>query len=343
MQRTVYTIARNPHPGQFSIENVFRTVFAEINEKNCDISFEHHTSRFRSRGIFRRLLNCLLSLKFFGKVCHILGDVTYLGCVIPSRHLIITFHDIELYERNHGIKQYIIGLIWFQIPLWRAKKVTFISDFTKDRILENFHVNINKTIVIPNPLPLNFQKCNLCLRRENKEKFEFKILQVGTKQNKNVGRVVQALKSLSHEFSISLYLVGSHQVNLSDEDLGMVKLHSIVGASDKDLQRLYNYCDVLLFASTYEGFGLPILEAQASGLCVVSSDLEPMKTVAGDGAYFVDPYSVSSIASGCRALFNSHELRESLVSAGYDNIARFSPARVASRYIEVYSGVLRSL
>jgi glycosyltransferase involved in cell wall biosynthesis len=102
---------------------------------------------------------------------------------------------------------------------------------------------------------------------------------------------------------------------------------------------LYRKADLVSFVSTYEGFGLPIIEAQATGRPVLTSGLHSMPEVAGDGAWFVDPFDVESIRSGFRALLGERTLRERLVAAGLRNVKRFDPRTVARQYSDLYREV----
>jgi glycosyltransferase involved in cell wall biosynthesis len=108
------------------------------------------------------------------------------------------------------------------------------------------------------------------------------------------------------------------------------------GLSDEDLVREYVGSDVLAFVSTYEGFGLPILEAQAVGLPVVTSKTTSMPEVAGDGALIVDPYDRAEIAAAIHAVLSSQDQRRTLVERGFSNVRRFTPEHIAERYATIY-------
>lgn len=99
---------------------------------------------------------------------------------------------------------------------------------------------------------------------------------------------------------------------------------------------MYIEADVMLFPSTYEGFGLPIIEAQATGRVVITSQLEPMLSVAGNAACFVDPYSVDSIRSGIQKIIESESYRNELIQKGFRNIERFQLEKVKKQYSDLY-------
>jgi len=106
--------------------------------------------------------------------------------------------------------------------------------------------------------------------------------------------------------------------------------------TDEELVAAYQRCDMVVFASLYEGFGLPILEAQAIGRPVITSNFGAMREAAGDGALFVDPYSVDEIRAAILRIKNEPALREELVCKGRENVERFRAPVVAARYAELY-------
>ena len=93
---------------------------------------------------------------------------------------------------------------------------------------------------------------------------------------------------------------------------------------------------MISFCSLLEGFGLPILEAQATGRPVITSNLSSMPEVAGNGALLVDPYDVNAIRKGILRIIQDGALRENLIVKGLENVKRFSPQKVADAYVELY-------
>jgi glycosyltransferase involved in cell wall biosynthesis len=102
----------------------------------------------------------------------------------------------------------------------------------------------------------------------------------------------------------------------------------------------YRMADIVCFASLYEGFGLPILEAQATGRPVVTSDRCSMPYVAGGAALLVNPESVDSIRSGIQSLIDNAQLREQLIVQGLENVKRFRISTMCEKYAELYQRVL---
>jgi glycosyltransferase involved in cell wall biosynthesis len=103
-----------------------------------------------------------------------------------------------------------------------------------------------------------------------------------------------------------------------------------------ELRDQYRRADAVVFASTYEGFGLPIIEAQAIGRPVVTSNICSMPEAAGGAACLVNPLDVADIRRGIRRLLNDAEYCDELVSRGRTNASLYSPARIAGEYANVY-------
>ena len=188
-----------------------------------------------------------------------------------------------------------------------------------------------KVRVIQNPLLVS---------RFGKKAFKIpnsRILQIGTTHYKNVERIVSAVSDLSCE----LHIVG----RVSDELRKHIKVQNVSllndeNLDDKGVEEAYENADILTLCSTDEGFGLPIIEAQAKHTVVITSDRQPMKDVAGGGALLVNPDDVSSIRAGLMKVINDPALREDLVEKGLRNLERFEPAKIAGDYFALYETVL---
>jgi len=105
----------------------------------------------------------------------------------------------------------------------------------------------------------------------------------------------------------------------------------------------YKNSDALVFATTYEGFGLPIAEAQAIGLPVITSKMAPMTDTAGSAALFVDPYDERDIRAALKQLIYSPDLASRLSDLGMSNAERFDAKVVADKYADLYARILDEL
>ncbi|WP_160167078.1 glycosyltransferase [Rhodopirellula baltica] len=163
------------------------------------------------------------------------------------------------------------------------------------------------------------------------------ILQVGTAANKNLPRLAEALRGVR----CRLRIVGP----LSESQKELLKVNGIefeqmAGISQRELISCYCKSDLVTFASTSEGFGMPILEANATGRPVVTSNVTSMPEVAGDAACLVDPFDVDSIRDGILRIMENPDYREMLIKNGFRNVKRYQPATIAAQYIAIYDEIL---
>jgi glycosyltransferase involved in cell wall biosynthesis len=265
-------------------------------------------------------------------VIHVTGDIHYAILGLFRRRKILTIHDLRFVDESKGFRRWILWLGWIVLPVWRADIVTVISEFTKTRLLSLCRVDPSKVKVVPNCVGKEFFPVTKSWPTEN-----VRALLVGTTSNKNLERVMDACFDLPLRFAILGFLGTCQKALMNDRNLDYEEYG---GLSRDEVVNLYQACDLVIFVSTYEGFGMPILEAQAVGRPVITSDLSPMGDVAGEGALKVDPFDVDSIRSGVMSLMNDKHLREQLVHAGFQNVAGYSSESVAELYAEIYRDVM---
>jgi glycosyltransferase involved in cell wall biosynthesis len=316
---------RRPLAGVFSIERVFDTVRAALPP---DIEVRVRRNRFPSRGVVPRLLDALLARRRAAAVNHVLGDVHYLTWFLPRRGTILTVHDCASLERLRGLRRRLLWLGWYWWPLQRAERVVAISEFTRRELgawLPHVRVPVE---VIPPPLPRGF-----CRRAPRPRGPRLRLLQVGTAENKNLPRVIAACRDLPVELTIVGAIGASERSRL--HALGVAYVNR-VALDDGALLAEFESCDALIFASTYEGFGLPIIEAQSVGRPVITSRLGATAETAGGAACLVDPFDTDDIRRGIRRVLEDPSYASELIAAGLENAARFAPERVAGAYAALY-------
>lgn len=319
---------RKPSPGAWSLERVFSNVRHNLPD---DIKVTSYNNRFISKGVLGRVYDIFRASRHQGDVNHVTGDVHFVTYLLQRKKTILTIHDCVMLEHAQGLKRWLLWLFWLWLPEKRSAIIVAISEATKQEILKVLQCEPDKIRVIHNPISSDFETYpkpfnHVCPR----------VLHVGTTINKNLERHVAALQG----FSCELVVVGrlSAMQHRWLEDSG-VRYTALAGLSIAALVEQYQLCDMLLFASTYEGFGLPIVEAQAVGRPVITSHLFSMPEVAGDAACLVDPYDLVSIRAGIERVFYDDDYRNELVARGYENVQRFEVKTIAAHYAALYREV----
>jgi glycosyltransferase involved in cell wall biosynthesis len=320
---------RKPNQIAFSIENVFQTIRSEFPE---DIDVHVHKCNYPSKGIWRRVFEAIRAAWNQGDVNHVTGDVHFLTYFMRRRRTILTIHDCVSLERLSGIKYWTLWFFWYWLPSRRSAAITVISDSTKKELQRHIGSDNYRIVVIPNCVSPDYQFVPkpfdaTCPR----------ILQVGTTKNKNIDRVATALRGIT----CKLVIVGK----LSNDQVECLEQNEIhyenhVGISHNEMVKQYALADVVMFASLYEGFGLPIIEANAIGRPVIASNLYSMPEVGGNAACYVDPFSVESIKDAVMKISNDSEYRSSLIENGLNNAKRFSAKSIALLYADLYRSLL---
>jgi glycosyltransferase involved in cell wall biosynthesis len=121
-----------------------------------------------------------------------------------------------------------------------------------------------------------------------------------------------------------------------------VTYQSLTDLTDRDLLIAYQESDIVTFCSVYEGFGMPIIEANAIGRPVLTSNISPLIEVAGDAACFVNPDDANSIRDGLERIINNETWREELIRRGLANAQRFRADTIARMHASVYKTILHS-
>lgn len=307
------------------MERVFETVRGALpvdwHTKVVHCPTPHHSVWWFLRGILGAWVKK-------GEVNHVVGDVHYAALGIPGSRCILTVHDLNHLDQLKGVRRLLYRWVYFVLPLWHCATITAISQKTRNRVVEECPSTSERIVVIPDPVPRGYEYQPHVFNRKCP-----RILQVGSADHKNVGRLVQAIKG----FHCKLNIIGT----ISNELRGLleaatVEFENSVNISDEQMLQMYVDADVVAFCSLTEGFGMPIIEANAVGRPVVTSRIEPMGSVAGGAACLVDPLDVASIRSGILRVIEDCDYRETLVRLGLENARRFSAEAVAQSYLALY-------
>lgn len=316
--------------GNFSIENLFKQLCENFPE---EIYWKKKEVSFKSTGFINRLLIGFEVMLNQGEINHITGDINFAAIFLRKSKTILTIHDIGFMSHSNPIARFILLWFWIKIPLLRSSYITTVSEATKKELLKYVSIDPLKIVVIHNPVSKLFKPLPKLFNTERPV-----ILQVGTKHNKNIHRLIQAIEGIS----CHLKIVGALDKSILDElTARQVDFTSVTELSDNEIVAVYDQCDIVSFVSTYEGFGIPILEANTVGRVVVSSNLFSMPEVAGNAAHLVDPYSVTSIREGILKVRDEAGYRNNLIENGFANKERFKVEDIAMQYVEIYKTLIR--
>jgi glycosyltransferase involved in cell wall biosynthesis len=314
---------RRPLPDYHSIEKLFNALRLPMLETS-DVRVE--VCPYVSRAIRPRIRNLRWAKLWSGGVNHITGDVHYLALALPGERTVLTVHDCVSLQRAKGLRRWLLRKLYFEWPVRRARVVTTISQATKDELVRETGCDPARICVVPDCVAAHFTHSPKAFNAERPT-----VLLIGTLAHKNLERVVEALRPLPCKLHIIGRLTRQQQAMLDGTDW-----HAEHDLSAAAMAQAYRECDVVGFASLYEGFGMPILEGQATGRVVVTSNLSSMPEVAGDGACLVNPLDVDAIRAGFQRVFSDAGYRDELISRGLRNVQRFSAENVAAMYLQIY-------
>ena len=320
----------------FSIEKVFKQIRSALDKNIEQSDFYCPFNSYKNPLTYIR--NFAALRRKSADIFHITGAVHYLALFLPARKTIITVHDLGHAFKTKGIVGFFLRQLFAILPLKKAKYIVAISNFSKNEIVEKVGIFPDKIDVIYDPAPTNLKFKPKSFNFENP-----RILCFCHLENKNLERHILALKGIK----CHLRIIGK----LSQKYIDLLKECGTDYSNDynipeEQILKEYEDCDMLLFASTYEGFGVPILEAQLSGRPVVTSAIAPMdevtgKSIGADSAISVNPFDVEDIRGGILKLLGNPRLAEEIVQKGLENTQRFSVVAIAKQYQDLYARMLK--
>lgn len=326
----VHYLFRQFHQHQTSIEKLFNIIILAVQKNNITTKKIESKYNFSLKGIFSALL---FFRKNQGEINHITGDIHWAALALDSKKTVLTIHDLVGLQTASGFKKKLFYYFWVYLPIKKLKYITVISEKTKNEITALIPEAESKITVIPNALTID--SVPIILDKGNSVPV---ILIVGTRSNKNIERTFNALRDLD----VYLNIIGPLSLDQKNILEGCnFNYANVSNISDDELNKFYDSADILCFPSLYEGFGLPILEAQARNCAVITSNISPMKEVAFDSALLVNPESESEIREAVIKLLNDPKMKEELIKKGKENIKKYSVESVAKQYIDLYKKILK--
>ncbi len=271
---------------------------------------------------------------------------------IPDVNHVVFRDDMNFFKRLYSN-------VMLNNAIKNSDLIVTISNFSYEEIKKFFHISKN-VFILPLGVDVTKYQTQHSSIRINYIKTKYGlpdsyILFVGNvKPHKNLKNLLLAVDMLYRQNKISqkLIIVGKIQgfINPDSEIFHIVREKSHLSKNviftdfvvDEDLPDIYKGASLFCFPSLYEGFGLPPLEAMASGCPTLVSNRASLPEVCGNASYYVNPLSIDNIASGIEDILSNPQLRNSLTSKGYDNVEKFSWQTSSAKLIELIYTVLYS-
>jgi glycosyltransferase involved in cell wall biosynthesis len=333
-----YTIYLNRESADLDVtpaEN-FRRVICPINAMNR-----------ASRYLWEQGALPLQLLREKPDLLHSLGYVVPLVARGPQ---VVTVHDVN-YLGHKGWRTG-IGRNAFRFfaerTVKRADRIIAVSEFSRQEIVKHMDVRADKVVVV-------HSAGRDAVKRNGALSAESDLVRAMTRPyimafsalsaHKNIGRLIEAFGRISHSVTHDLVLVGHMPVKSAmraelEAAGGDERIHFTGYIPDADVAALMQNASLFAFPSLYEGFGLPLLDAQNAGVPVVCSSAGSLPEISGDAALLFDPLSVDDMAAALRKGLLDADLRSRLVTKGLENAHSFSWDKTARETLDIYSNVV---
>ncbi len=295
-------------------------------------------------------------------VLHCTSNTAPIFCKVP---LVITLHDIIYMESSSwsiitgkGSNYQKFGNVYrrFVVPaiLKKAKKIITVSDFEKKCIGTFFKMADDERLVtVYNGVSSYFKpETDSAVLKTVKEKYhlpdEFFFFLGNTHPKKNTPGTLKAFSDFLKQTGSAVKLVmidydknELEKILLEIGDPSLIEKIVLTGyINNQDLPAIYSQCSLFLYPSLRESFGIPIIEAMASGAPVITSQTSSMPEVSGDAAALINPFKTEEITEAMNGIYQNTALRQQMVDAGIQQAAKFSWKAMAEDVLEIYNQVL---
>ncbi|MFA6186675.1 MAG: glycosyltransferase [Phycisphaerae bacterium] len=290
----------------------------------------------------------------FPKLQNLTGDFDIYHCfhhLMPptnGKPRLMTVHDLRRYKLPELYKKSKLDL--FENAVKKADYFLAISESTKQDLCSIFKIQENRVDVVPLASGIEPVFYSQQQKAETKVKLseklgkkidEYFVAISSPDSRKNISRTIEAFELAAKDIAENTKLLIIGNLDKRDSQLERKlksKLYKNVfwmGTID-DLRPWLACSNALIFASLYEGFGIPILEAFSCGAAVITSNCSSMPEIAGNAALYVNPLNIKSISQAIIKIANDHSLRETLIAAGRERNKLFTWKKTAEKVIEVY-------
>lgn len=258
----------------------------------------------------------------------------------PARRVISTFHDLFVMTGEYSSPEFRARFTkQAKSAAANSDLIITVSSFTADQVCSLLGIERSRIRIVPHGVDLPAEP--------DKSLREDIILFVGALQTrKNIERLVEAFEHLPGEWRLVLAGApggygGAEIVERIERSPARPRIQLTGYLSQHQLDDLYRRARIFTFATLDEGFGIPVLEAMAHGIPVITSNRSALPEVAGPAALLVDPYSVDELEEALRKLVSNSGLRAEMAQRGRTRAAQFPWTQTVSSTYQVYREVLK--
>lgn len=282
-----------------------------------------------------------LSLEMFFHPVDILFVPGHVAPLIHPKKTIVTVHGLEyeILPWAYSFWERLYMRLSIQKSCSWANKIVVVSENTKKDLMALYKIPMGKIEVIYEGVMNSFKSSGFNSKINQKY-----LLFIGRlEERKNIIGILRAFEILKEHYKIPHQLILAGKFGYGEEkiknEIKNINFHSDIilpgFVSEEEKRELLKNADVFLFPTFYEGFGLPILEAQSVGTPVVASDNSSISEVAGGAAILVDPANAEQIADATYKILKEENFRESLIAKGLENVKKFSWEKCAEEISRV--------
>jgi len=281
--------------------------------------------------------------------------VQYTAPLVCSAPVVVSVHDVSFLEHPEYFTRFRATQLRVTVrrTVKAAARVLTPSEFSKQRILDAYRLSDDKVVVVPYGVSSVFRpvarEAAQRSMRTSLPPVPFILTVSDLQPRKNHLGLIAAFEDLigAHpRLPHHLLMVGKEETWFAPAVRAAAKksrvadrIHFTGFVDDEELRRLYGACDLFVYPSFYEGFGLPILEAMACGRAVACSSASAMPEVADSAALLFDPSSRQQLVFAMRDLLLNPELRQRMERLGVQRAAMFSWSSSAAKTLEAYYAV----
>lgn len=265
---------------------------------------------------------------------HMTGDCHYVMLALIGCKSVLTIHDLVFYYylSYSRILKWILYQLYIYWPVKTAKRVIAITEKTKQEIEDVIpfkrHIDVVKHIAVD----------EFCFTPKVMDKNHVIVLHNGTGVNKNLETTMKAVADLGYELIVIRKMTEEQQKMAEGLHL---KYTNIYNLTDDEIVKTYQKADIVCFPSLYEGFGAITLEGQATGRPVITTNREPMRTVAGGAACLINnPQDYKELAAAIKKIVDDDAYRNGLVESGFQNAAKYTLKNCAKEHLELYHAMI---